>query len=511
MYYPIIHWHTTWKKNNFEGYAQTLDALQQKIQGSYLSNLFKNRVKQVYKLKTDEDAMALLRFGSTFNENGEFRKAFDNMFKEFETMKPFSTFNLSKESFNPSQIKKNADNIWKYLEGVEKGYNQIAEFLGGTDIKAFYSAIAKKKDVQELREYFNNLAEKDKAYIMYAERFKELDAAAQGKLRSIAQYFNQIQTANTATNIPDLAKALRSKSGGVKLSKAIVNNINAGIRQIMGFGWEYLIGQSNDVVEKTLGVKVEHYGDTIHSKDEQFEYSRVTTDIRFKGNVGYMKLTIPLGASVKLVKDNGRNMLHLSIKNSTTLGKMFDILNNTLGFMNDDEYEAFANIAANFRRRTVKSSTKIYNEKRNISRRENKVYSKKAYQSDNLNFEYKNMNKLLPALNKVLMITGLAGSLTANDLSTIIIVNNKILNIYDLLGELGKSNNFERIQTRRGLTFGELMKVSGEHHYLTEIAETPNPEDQKKRSDLINQKLQSLSLNLGLNLGQQLLKDLTKS
>lgn len=503
---PLIHWHTTWEKNNFSGYAATLDNLQQRIRGNYMADLFRQRVNKVYGNEKTGDAV--LRAGDMFSKNKAFQKAFDQMFKQYESMKPFSTYGLRKKSFEANNVKSNIDAIRKYLEGVEKGFNSIATFLGGgDDVKAFYAAIAQKSSVSDLREYFSQLTGD---YTIYAERFKELDSSAQGKLRSIAQYFNQIQGLSQKTSV-DIEKTLATVQGGKTVAEAIVNNINSGLRNILGFGWEYLIGQKDNIIEKLLGVKVEHYGDTLFN-NQAFEYKRATTDVRFKGNLGKIKLEVPLGANIKFVKTNkNANMVHLSVKSGTNLGKMLDILNSTTGFMNAKEYEAFANIAANFRRKSLKSGTVLKDENGKSKGRKDKVYNKTVSQSEKLNFNYANMGGLLPALNKVLMITGLAGSMTSKDISTIFIVNSKILNIIDILQELGKINNWQNIQVAGGLTMGKLERVSEQHHFVTKESGSPNKNDQKTRSDEINEKLRNIDINLKLNLSHSLLKQLSSA
>lgn len=481
MQTPIIHWHTHWERNQpiFQGYARLMDSLQSQINENYLQSKFAFAVKKTYNLNS-QNALAVLRAAKLFNSDGDFKKAFDAAFEQFAVMKPFSQYGLREKDFKKI-TKENASKIESYLEGVRKGYESIAQYLGMKNVSAFYKAIATKQNVEEVRAYFNELFDKKKIGIIELTRFQELDASAQGKLRSIAAYYKDMNITR-----------LKNKNSGPAIAAAITKHINAGMRQIIGFGWESIISQLNsNVLPKALGpnAKLEGYGDTTSNSD--FEYKRATTDIRFHGGLGQIKLTLPLGASVKVAKE-GENRTHMSIKSSAGLGKMLDMLNASFGFMDNQQYEAFTNLVTNFRKPDVKSPGE---------------YRKTTIYKDGKAFEYQNMSNLLKKLNKVLLITGLSGSLTTNDISTLFIVNNRILNIYDILGEVGKKGAWENAQVSKGLTFKEVRAISKQHHYK---GEELSIEDQKERSEEINDILRNHSLDLKLNLSRTLLEKLSK-
>ena len=206
------------------------------------------------------------------------------------------------------------------------------------------------------------------------------------------------------------------------------------------------------------------------------------------------KISIPIGISVKKATTNKSGAVNLSVK-ETTLGKLLDILRVQTSLMPDETYEALLNLTTNFRKPTISKVDKTIRK------------TASAQDSHKTAFEYANMSALTSQLNKALLISGLAGSLSTKDLSTILIVNDKAFNIIDILRELGKRNNYENIQVSKGLTFSKIANVVKEHHFKVGPL---SKELQKERSGEIEEKFKNIHMNLHLRLSKSLMAKLNK-
>lgn len=486
MYYPIIHWHKdrlkgmTEQTDFFKNYANQMNKLQKKIRSAKLTNLFKSKVRQIYGIGI-KGAEKILRAADLFMGDKNFAQYFENQFSQLITMKPFSQYGLKAKDFtDPNKSRKTIDNIAKYLENIEQGYNSIAKFLQAKDVDAFFRICASQTTTADVRETLQKLSQQKNSSIstITYNRFMDLDAAAQGILRAISYSFETIKDVNRGK--VSLDKALSQIHGGKTFAERIVNNINSGMRQVLGFGLEMMVSELSPAeIVKILGpnARIEHSGDQTSKKE--FEYSRSTVDVKFHGKLGRITLKAPLGATVKLTRKND-SRYYLKIKEGTSLGKLLDILEHNYGIIDEKDYDAFANIASNFRRN---------------------MDPEQAY-------EYADMHNLLLALNKVLFITGLAGSMTPNDFATILILNDKFYSIYDIIKAMNSSDWYMKMGMT-GVSFSTIESISSEHGYFEPI-EYYNRTSQWERSKHINDVLRAQKLDLKMSLDQNFLASLLK-
>lgn len=488
MYYPIVHWHDKRKKvfrekeDFFKNYSKELDSLRERIMKGQLEKLFKKKAMKLYKVG-DKTAKKILQASKTLSD--DFNKDFEKAFSEFITFKPLSEHGLKVSDFeNPNNNKKIVNTIMKYLQQVEEGYNSIAKFLQIDDIEDFFKVCAASNSTPELRDLLREKAinKKDKLTMISYNRFMKIDAAAQGILRSISKGFDTIKNINAGKFGNNVSTIMSQKIGDKNFGKFIVENINSGIRQVLGFGFEYFTEEVlKNKIQTWLGenAKVEHTGDKIYSS--KFEYNRGTVDIKFSGELGKIKLAIPLGASMKLARLGSNDRYYLKVKESTTLGKMLDILENNFNLMDRKKYTAFVNIFANHSREDTE-----------------------------YRYEYPNMTKFNQVFNKALMVTGLAGSMTENDFATILILNDKFYSIYDIISNMFSNNWFNNMGISGGLNLS-IVKAIGDKHKYEPPEGFYNQKAQKTRSEKINEALRSQTFDLKLSLSKNFLAKLLKS
>ena len=93
---------------------------------------------------------------------------------------------------------------------------------------------------------------------------------------------------------------------------------------------------------------------------------------------------------------------------------MLNILESRTGLFGVQDRRAFYNIIGNHRRHATKSG---------------------KGGGGGAVYDFKNINQYYNALNKIMLIPALAGSLTKEDLSTLFMINNKVYSIVDIIAQ----------------------------------------------------------------------------
>lgn len=495
---PIIHWHTHWEKNKpiFNSYAQQMDNFLRRIKGDYLKQVFKERVTKVYGGETE--AKLILGLTNRLKNNSEIKKAVEQAFAEISKMKPFGQFGLSSQDFidyyNKTTTKAKAIN--DYLQNLEQGFEMIYKFYGSNfnNIEGFYKYYAgKMKDAefqQEVKQFTRN--SNGELIAIESEQIKKLDSKAQGVLKSLSKI--KIEGYQTS-QFKDADSYLR----------VIKDYLNSGLRQLIGYAYEAQLFSTKMALDKKIvsilgpNAKMEMSGTKTSS--EHLEYRQSTTDLKITSQGGQMKITVPIGISVKSYSPRKNGDIKLSVKDSQ-LGTLLDMLMSRTSILNQKQYEAMLNLMTNFRKPDL---TKSSRKKRKDDKGQEKEYT--TVRKSATAFEYKNMNALVHQMNKALMITGLAGSLSQKDLSTILIINDGVYNIADILGELGKKNSYKNALISGGITFPKIANVVSQHHFL---GDSLSIEAQQKRSNEIEPIFKAMPIDLHLRLSKTLLAKLNK-
>ncbi len=497
MYNPTIHWHLTknYDKGNreklFEEYAATLEALKLRVKESIIDTTFKERAQQVFR----SDADAILKIADTFNadnSNNIFQQEINKLFSEISQFKPYGAMGITTadfEKYGQKGAEKETKKIDEWFEGLEKGYQQIGAFFKVPDVKGFFLLCAKarsggdlikKMNVPELDRLMRTSKNQYNAQMTMAQ-FQKLNTQAKGIMVSFAKY--------THIN-PYMLKSSQDKSA---IAKAIKDYLNAPLRRLIGYTYEHIVeGFNQDVLEQLVGTgaRIEHYG--AKSMSGPLEYSAPTTDLKIiPGQGGKIKVSVPIGVSVKAASASKRHALNIKFKDST-LGKMIDILG-ARNFISNTEYNAYANIIANYKRPARND-------------RKGRRRSKKA------NWQYENgkrrMADLNITMNKLLLITGMAGSMSDNDFTTMLIVNDKVMNVYDILRETLKyTSTSTNTDITGGVTNEKIEDISKEHKW---IGDANSNDDSIKRRQAINDRIRSMHINLHLALSDTILNTLLK-
>lgn len=491
---PIVHWHTHWEKNQsiFQNYAQQMDNFYRKIDGNYLSKLFKNRVKVIYGGEKEAQMVLGLLNKIKNSSNSEFKKEIDTVYKTVtNTFRPYSSFNLTQQDFTDyaNKISLKTKEIDEYFKNVDKCFNDIYTYYGTNfkTMEGFFRYYAgKMKSTEFLKEVKKFYVDSNNVITIDSKRIQSLAKGAQGSLKSLSRLKQNGYNPSNFKTAEDFSNAIR-------------NFLNNQMGTLTGYMYEGFLANSKLYLDKQilkiLGPNATMMGSGAEGAADKLEYSTITTDIKIKPGSGQAKISVPIGISVKKATPSKNNNLSFKVK-SSNLGKMLDILNARTGLMTDSEYEALLNLTANFRKAA-------------ISKVDKKTIRKTASAEDahKTAFEYKNMNALVHQLNKALMVTGLGGSLSSQDISTILIVNNNAFNIVDILREVGKRNNFENAMVSNGLTFSKIADMVSQHKFL---AGELSKELQRERSQAINSVFREINMDLKLHLSQSLMKKLNK-
>ena len=490
MFNPIIHWHLNWEKNQeiFRGYEQQMENLKNKVNGSIISNQFRTRAQKIYGDKAGNAVLKLADLFNSNNGNNLYQQRISQMFDELSAMKPFGAMGLKSTDFykyGQKECEEITKKIDDYFMGLSKGMDQIASFFGsGMDTRAFFKLCASAVDVPHLESLIGNSNQIDS---ISKSKFQKLSNQAKGTLRSFSQYCN--------INQNDLLTGNKEK-----VVKNLIDYVNSSCRRLIGYAWEGSLSNLDSFITEALGgqgARASASGTQQGSGDLQ--YSTATTDVKISGGQGRIKFNIPIGISVKVASKSKTHAVDFTVKHGTSLGKMLDILQANLGLMNEQDYEAYANLTTNFDR------PKTYNIKPRLTKetgRQRKRFTKH-------NYNYPDMPSLNLAINKMLLITGMAGSMDSDDFSTLLVVNDKVMNVYDvLMAAISKDSKQTHTFIHGGVTNEKIKDVSKQHHFYTEEGDDAilSEERQKERSRDINSILRDMPITLRLGLSDTMIR-----
>ena len=490
MFNPIIHWHLNWTKNQeiFNSYEQQMENLKNRVNEDIIRNQFRKRTQEIYGDKAGNAVLKLADLFNSNNGNNLYQQKIAQMFNELSAMKPFGAMGLKSTDFYKygqneyAEITKKIDD---YFMGLSKGMDQIASFFGsGMETGAFFKLCASATDTSHLESLIGNSNQIDS---ISKSRFQKLSSQAKGVLRSFSQHCD--------INQNDLLTGNKEK-----IVQNLINYVNGPCRRLIGYAWEGSLANLDSVITEALGG---HGARAFASGTQQghgdLQYSTATTDVKISGGQGRIKFNVPIGISVKVASKSPTHAVNFTVKHGTSLGKMLDILQANLGLMNEQDYEAYANLTTNFNR------PKTYEAKPRLT----KKTGRQRKRTTKHNYNYPDMPSLNLAINKMLLITGMAGSMDSDDFSTLLIVNDKVMNVYDvLMAAISKNSKQTDTFIHGGVTDEKIRKVSKQHHFYTkDSGDTVLSEDQQaERSRDINLILRNMPITLKLGLSDAMIR-----
>ena len=191
-----------------------------------------------------------------------------------------------------------------------------------------------------------------------------------------------------------------------------------------------------------VAIKAKNEGGKSSYTPYSFKIGTRDISITYNGTGKYGKavFSIPGGISLKKSSQSTKSLFkNIKVKDSN-FHKLITLTRTNLGsIMSRQNYIAIMNILANH------------------------GVKKKKYGT----YNYNRMPELLNALKKSFMVVGLAGSLSAEDFSTIFVVNDNVYNIQDILFALD-SNSDSAIVANPSMQTGQ-KQYANKHKYISDV------------------------------------------
>ena len=441
---------------------------------------YKKVIKTTYSFtKNSEVNKFLYDERQLFSKSG-FQQAVDEAFNLVHEAAPF--FKMTDEEIAKSLVKDPKSEVVSFNKELEKTVRAMIKFMnncteimnnGNTQV---YLDFLKKYSGNSpgLREALSQLGDTKALRILTKTKEDLVESQFKELKNEEVELQSYIDNLNAQTSSVTKKGTVKSQE---KNMVSYVRSLFQAQAQKAGELMEIIFTDvSNALIETKLiknisnnpNIRVEHTGTRAPVGGGNTSFAKYTTD-----NYLSLRADIPTKLSMKRYKGfDGKSLSKVHLKN-TNLRSMLNILEARTGLFGQQQRRAFYNTIANHRRHATKSGK---------GGGGGAVYS------------FKDINMYYNALNKIMLIPALAGSLTKEDLSTLFMINNKVYSIVDIIaqaaeyGTIGNNWNAINQQVRAGHRWKppEENKVKSGQERSNEVIES-----------ILNSKL-NLSLSLSL-------------
>lgn len=425
-------------------YESSLNSFINQVTEQKLAMRYAKRVKSVYNLKNKQDWYNTLK-AANYLQNGDFSSQLNQISNSIVTNVLSSSgvkivgakggrslVNEAGQRINA--MSKEAATLFN---NIEKIFEQFLAVFSQQDTSAYLTLL---KDIfkgdPEVMKVLNTLGSTGK-HILTRNRMDILNAGMKGHFQKIKSIMGTVKSSNdTLLSYVRGQKPMtflsEGSQGGSYDSQiaSLAGYCNIAIASLGGAMFEAIAADTVDInkimswfrKDVISGIRpgpkgqgfyinnIKHMGANTNS-NSNLNFSIGTTDLMMnltKGK-GSIRVNIPVGVSLKRSSSSTKGNIHnVKIKNST-FNTLKDITKARVlhGIWDKNVDISMANIFGNH------GSTET--------------------QSGRRSYQYQNLNVLLNKINLSFLVAGLAGSLTADDLATVFIVNGDMYNIYDMI------------------------------------------------------------------------------
>ena len=409
-----------------------------------LQKAFKKTVAKTFNIGDPHILNTVLSFGadSIMRQNRSLKKSFEIAFQSIQSV---ALPKVSQEDINNelSKVQAISEDTSFFLERLGAAIELCVRTFSDAQIQQYYKYIYANTKDSKIRQNIINIFGSDftsKPSFIQTNKLQNLNAGAQGIYKALKQAYEAMDE-----NPLNLEPYLRS-GNGYKFEK-----LQGYVNKFMGFVNEQVIVDVNNIVLNTVKhnvakgqIKEVHYSGNQPQSSQDFYFKSPTTDVFYKtilkngsSKTASLQMTVPIGATIKKSQDfSSKSSIHL--KSGAKLENLIKASYN-LGIFKRGTETAFHNVIAN----TGVKKWDLQGKQR-------------------IPYTYNNLSLLTDSLNKVFLVVGLAGSLTKDDLSTMLIVNDQVFDIYDILSY---PQSYQLLSKSSGLQEYKILNITKKHKF----------------------------------------------
>ena len=440
-----IHWYLNDRRRLGQKYSAIANSFIKNLNSQKLIKAYSKTVKNAFDIPNQEILNEVIGFKNNATTQ-KFQEAINTAFQLVDTQTA-KDFGLTKKGdnwvkadgksalqINQNQITKISKEMLQFFDMLETSMRHIEMVFSSEekDITAYYQFLTQKlqvvnpnmaKDLQTNRGKYSA--------VLTRKRIESLNSRHQNMYNNLMEISQQAK--KMKGGLKSYINTTLADPNNTKTFKEIMNTIVTSITFLRGLVLESLeidilsIENIRSMIDEQVmsGLKYSPNGiikNIISSGGNQsrssMAFSQSTSDgtifIDYLNKKGQVVVSVPAGMSIKKSASSTNNYIDVAIK-SSSFGKLMR-LTRTAGIINKRQEEAIYNILANHGK------------------------TKTGDISDDT-FVYSRMTPLLNAIHDSFLVAGLAGSLTKEDLTTIVVINNKVYSVLELLANSGAGSN----------------------------------------------------------------------
>ena len=504
--YPknYVHWYKMIDPSETNYMANKYEAIVEKnirrITSANLAASYKKRLKSNIGVKDEKILDTVLHSGSLFigtkGRKPILQQAFDTvadiMSQSFQTL---GEAGLSNEDVNKylddinerkQLLGKEAKKVSEFLENMGRSLNLIETVFNDSLYKDYYKLIGASTKSTSIKNVItsdfgvnlskpsyvntNKVENLNKGHQEIYNQLKQAFDTIKGDPKQLEKYLAELRTTKV-TNSKG-----KTEQWGFKAFSSLFSIFKGLVNEAMIYDIDTLVKEK--LVDKALSsggklINVRYEGNKTNTSPK-ISYKFPTVDIFYDTKLrnGSLTVQVPIGATIKSAAGFNPKKPKIKIK-STSLQKLIQI-SQTMGYLKNGNFTgAFANIALHHENKNAEEFGSPY-----ISR---------------------SYTDACQRLNHLFMVTGLAGSLTKEDMATVLVVNNQVYNIYEIIAKSNENSIVSNLSS-------EISKIRDKHNKFRHVVgqtkkakhKTRNMTQALKRSSTALDKLYSRTIDLQL-------------
>lgn len=383
-----------------------------------------------------------------------------------------------------ADLQGNTDKMNAYLKELNTVFNGILKTVSSI---SYEDLLAMSIDGEKLNPAIKRKLQKiwntslSSGVLEASDRYKDLSSRAKAQYRSLIMRVSRMADKGLYTGGGFNSKAMSDSSELTALLSPIV----MFFQTLLGFASEYIIAENlNELTDKLISggakhpnVQVKVSASTVGTQSGGV-FSTGTTDLAIKltpaGGTISIDTNLPdIQASLKRTKVRQNGNIDIHIKDSSFGKLMQAILGNSFTASN---LNAFYNLYA--------------------AQKKNAKYKGTDLGSGSSDFS---INEVYNVMQEAMVVAAIAGSMTKEDLSMVLIVNDQVLSIYDILAAPEKYSMSGNKLTVKGTNLKNNRKSIQAMNTIPE-GEALNEEKGKERSEAIIAAINAIAVKMSIEL-----------